>query len=84
MNSTQQKNMQSNLHKTADQLRHWLTTNGCQVHTGQVRHTPLLMVTGPLPPSMSRRAVWGREYLAGVVSDVAMVRFGGCLLHWRQ
>ena len=38
----------------------------------------------PLPPEMTRRAVWGREYLAGVVSEVAMVRFGGCVLHWRQ
>ncbi|MGY4106762.1 hypothetical protein [Aeromonas rivipollensis] len=76
--------MNRNLQNTADQLRLWLTANGCKVRTGQVRHTPLLMVTGPLPPEMTRRAVWGREYLAGQVSDVAMVRFGGCVLHWRQ
>ena len=76
--------MNKNLQKTADQLRLWLTANGCTVRSGQVRHTPLLLVTGPLPIEMKRRAVWGREYLAGVVCEVAMVRFGGCVLHWRQ
>lgn len=76
--------MNKNLQKTADQLRLWLTANGCKVSTSQVYRTPLLTVTGPLPIEMTRRAVWGREYLAGTVREVAMVRFGGCLLHWRQ
>ncbi|MFM4963759.1 hypothetical protein ACEUBT_08410 [Aeromonas bivalvium] len=76
--------MNKNLQKTADQLQQWLTANGCKVSTSQVCHTPLLAVTGPLPDAMTRRAVWGRECLAGVVREVALVRFGGCLLHWRQ
>lgn len=76
--------MNRNLQKTAEQLRVWLTAKGCKVSTSRVRHTPLLAVTGPLPDAMTKRAVWGRECLAGVVRDVAIVRFGGCLLHWRQ
>lgn len=78
------KNLRSNLHKTAEQLSHWLTTRGCEVRTSQVCHTPLLAVTGPLPQAMKARAVLSRECLPGVVREVALVRFGGCLLHWRQ
>ncbi|MGE6104119.1 hypothetical protein ACLHZT_10925 [Aeromonas veronii] len=78
------KHLHSNLHKTAEQLSHWLTARGYEVRTSQVRHTPLLAVTGPLPQAMKARAVLSRECLAGVVREVALVRFGGCLLHWRQ
>ncbi|MCF5762447.1 MULTISPECIES: hypothetical protein [Aeromonas] len=78
------KNLRSNLHKTAEQLSHWLKARGCEVRTSQVRYTPLLAVTGPLPQAMKARAVLSRECLAGVVREVALVRFGGCLLHWRQ
>ncbi|MNY49280.1 hypothetical protein D3C86_1846840 [compost metagenome] len=76
--------MNKNLQKTADQLRLWLTANGCTVRTSQVYRTPLLTVTGPLPIEMTRRAVPSREPIAGVVREVLLVRFGGCLLHWRQ
>lgn len=79
-----QKNLHSNLHKTADQLRLWLTANGCKVSTSQVWQTPVLAVTGPLPKEMKARAVPSRERIAGVVREVLLVRFGGCLLHWRQ
>lgn len=76
--------MKKNLQNTAEQLSRWLTAKGCEVRTSQVRHTPLLAVTGPLPQAMKDRAVLSRECLAGVVREVALVRFGGCLLHWRQ
>ncbi|WHF41891.1 hypothetical protein [Aeromonas salmonicida] len=76
--------MKKNLQNTAEQLRHWLTAKGCEVRTSQICHTPLLAVTGPLPSEMKARAVLSRECLAGVVREVVLVRFGGCVLHWRQ
>jgi hypothetical protein len=76
--------MKKNLQHTAEQLRHWLTAKGYEVRTSQICHTPLLAVTGPLPSEMKARAVLSRECLAGVVREVALVRFGGCVLHWRQ
>ncbi|MDM5125705.1 hypothetical protein [Aeromonas salmonicida] len=76
--------MKKNLQNTAEQLRHWLTAEGYEVRTSQICHTPLLAVTGPLPSEMKARAVLSRECLAGVVREVALVRFGGCVLHWRQ
>ncbi|EOD54117.1 hypothetical protein [Aeromonas molluscorum] len=76
--------MNKNLQKTADQLQQWLTAKGYEVRTSQICHTPLLAVTGPLPSEMKARAVLSRECLAGVVREVALVRFGGCVLHWRQ
>ncbi|MFB0722149.1 hypothetical protein [Aeromonas salmonicida] len=76
--------MKKNLQNTAEQLRHWLTAKGYEVRTSQICHTPLLAVTGPLPSEMKARAVLSRECLAGVVREVALVRFGGCVLHWRQ
>ena len=78
------KHLHSNLQKTAEQLSHWLTAKGYDVRTSRVCHTPLLAVTGPLPKEMQARTVLSRECLAGVVREVALVRFGGCLLHWRQ
>lgn len=78
------KHLHNNLNKTAEQLSHWLRAKGYEVHTSQICHTPLLAVTGPLPSEMKARAVLSRECLAGVVREVALVRFGGCVLHWRQ
>ncbi|HEH9412990.1 hypothetical protein [Aeromonas salmonicida] len=78
------KHLHNNLNKTAEQLSHWLRAKGYEVRTSQICHTPLLAVTGPLPSEMKARAVLSRECLAGVVREVALVRFGGCVLHWRQ
>ncbi|QWZ56675.1 hypothetical protein [Aeromonas sp. FDAARGOS 1402] len=75
--------MNRNLQNTADQLRLWLTANGCKVRTGQVRDTPLLMVTGPLPPEMTGGPCGGASTWLGGQRG-GHVRFGGCLLHWRQ
>ena len=70
--------------KAADQICHWLLATGCDVHTSWVRNTPLLAVSGPLPPELRARACWSRETgRDGQPTELALVRLGGCLLHWR-
>ncbi|WP_236563733.1 hypothetical protein [Aeromonas veronii] len=69
---------------TLSRLRRQAKSDGDNASSSLRILSELLAVTGPLPKEMQARAVLSRECLAGVVREVALVRFGGCLLHWRQ